>query len=179
VDERRRVQLSKRMSYLLRHHPEDGGVGPDERGFVPIDALAEAVGATRQQILEVAERDPKGRFEISEDGEMIRAAYGHSFDLEQPGELCEPPATLYHGTPRRSVDSILREGLRPMGRQMVHLSATVEDARTVGLRRDEHPIVLAIDAAGAAEAGVCFYHAGEVYLADRIPPEFINVAKEL
>ncbi|MGM0494549.1 MAG: RNA 2'-phosphotransferase, partial [Armatimonadota bacterium] len=54
-----------------------------------------------------------------------------------------------------------------------HLSATVEDARNVGLRRDEHPVVLAIDAAAAAEAHVCFYHAGEVYLAERVPPEFI------
>lgn len=154
-------------------------MAPDSRGFVSLESLAGACGAASEQVHEVVERDPKGRFEISEDGEMIRAAYGHSFDLEQPGVPCEPPATLYHGTPRRSVDAILREGLRPMGRQMVHLSATVEDARNVGLRRDEHPVVLAIDAAAAAEADVCFYHAGEVYLAERVPPEFISIAREL
>jgi putative RNA 2'-phosphotransferase len=162
------------MSYFLRHHPEDGGLDPDTHGFVCIGALAEACDVERPQVLEVVDRDSKGRFEVSEDGERIRAVYGHSYDLKAPGERCEPPETLYHGTPRRSVDAILREGLRPMNRQMVHLSATVQDAREVGRRRDRTPAVLEIDASGASDAGVQFRRAGEVYLARRIPPEFIR-----
>lgn len=168
-----RVRLSKRMSYVLRHHPEDSGHVPDMGGFLPIEALAEAVGATPDQVAEVVEHDPKGRFEVS--GGMIRAVYGHSFEVEEPGEACAPPERLYHGTPRRSVDAILREGLKPMTRQMVHLSATVEDAREVGRRRNHNPVVLVIEAARAADAGVCFRRAGAVYLTHHVPPEFIGV----
>ncbi len=175
MDRNTRVRLSKRMSYLLRHHPEDGGLEPDALGFVSLEALADALSVDRETVLAVVERDPRGRFEVV--GETIRAVYGHSFEVANPGEPCEPPPVLYHGTPRRSVDAILREGLRPMGRQMVHLSRTVEDAREVGRRRDAKPVVLAIDAAGATEAGILFRRAGEVYLCERIPPEFINVAE--
>lgn len=171
-----RVRLSKRMSYILRHHPEDGGMTPDARGFVPLDALEDAVGATREQVLEVVERDPKGRFEV--EAGMIRAVYGHSFEVEEPGEPCEPPEALYHGTARRSVDAIMREGLRPMSRQMVHLSATVQDAREVGRRRDPKPVVLTIDTARAGESGISFRRAGEVYLCAGVPPQCIGVLEE-
>ena len=176
MDRNARVRLSKRMSYLLRHRPEDGGMEPDGHGFVPLEALAKAVDAGREQVLEVVERDPKGRFEV--EGGMIRAAYGHSYDVADSGEVCEPPEVLYHGTPRRSVDAIMREGLRPMGRQMVHLSATVAEAREVGRRRDAKPVVLVIDAAGASAAGLTFRRAGRVYVAPRIPPGFIDVNEE-
>lgn len=171
-----RVRLSKRISYLLRHHPEDGGLDPDPHGRVPLEALAEALRATREQVLEVVERDEKGRFEVA--GEMIRAVYGHSFAIEETGEPCAPPQVLYHGTPRRSVDVILREGLRPMARQMVHLTATVAEAREVGLRRDAKPVVLAVDAAGAAASGIEFRRAGEVYLCPGVPPEFLSIHGE-
>lgn len=35
-----------------------------------------------------------------------------------------------------------------MNRQLVHLSGTVADARDVGARHSDHPVVLAIDASG-------------------------------
>lgn len=44
MNRRRRVKLSKRISYLLRHHPEAGGLEPDAAGFVPLDELVGAVG---------------------------------------------------------------------------------------------------------------------------------------
>lgn len=172
MDERRRVRLSKRMSYFLRHHPEDAGLAPDERGFVPLADLACAVGADQGTVPEVVARDPQGRFEI--DGGSIRATYGHSIEVREIGRPVEPPEVLYHGTPRRRVETILREGLRPMGRQMVHLSETAEQARRVGRRRDPKPAVLRIGARRAARAGVQFRRAGSVYLAGHIPPEFIE-----
>ncbi len=171
-----RVRLSKRMSYFLRHHPEDAGLEPDAHGFVRLEGLAEAVGAKRSEVEEVAARDEKGRYEIA--GEMIRATYGHSIPVEPPDEVCEPPEVLYHGTPRRSVQAILREGLRPMGRRMVHLSGSVPQAREVGRRRDSRPVVLIVDAKAAAEGGIRFWRAGEVYLCAGVPPEFIAILKE-
>ncbi len=172
IESSRRVKLSKRMSYLLRHHPEAEQLAPDERGFVPLGALADALDVRIEELLEVAGRDPRGRFEIM--GEMIRAAYGHSYPVDEAGKICDPPPVLYHGTPRDKVETILREGLKAMGRQMVHMSATAEDARNVGRRRDPEPVVLRVDAAGASEAGICFRRAGRVYLAEHIPPQFLQ-----
>ncbi|MGC9319148.1 MAG: RNA 2'-phosphotransferase [Armatimonadota bacterium] len=172
MDQRRRVRLSKRMSYFLRHHPEDGGLTPDARGFVPLAGLVGAVGADEEMVREVVACDAQGRFEIA--GDRIRATYGHSIEVNQVGQAVEPPDVLYHGTPRRRVKDILRDGLRPMGRQMVHLSETVAQARRVGRRRDPKPAILRIDARRAAEAGVQFRRAGSVYVARQVPPEFIR-----
>ncbi|MFO7948290.1 MAG: RNA 2'-phosphotransferase [Armatimonadota bacterium] len=178
LSENRRTRISKAMSYLLRHHPEKGDLQPDPEGYVPLDDLVEALhslgrDATAGDVREVVQQDPKGRYEIR--GDMIRATYGHSFDIAESGEECVPPDTLYHGTPRRSVEAIMQEGLRPMQRQWVHLSATVEEARKVGQRRDSKPAILAIDAYSAHEDGITFRRAGSVYLSPHIPPEYIEV----
>jgi len=43
---------------------------------------------------------------------------------------------LFHGTSASNLSSILREGIKPMGRTMVHLTASVRDAIEVALRKD-------------------------------------------
>ncbi len=70
-----------------------------------------------------------------------------------------PPAVLYHGTARRFLPSIMEEGLRPMSRQYVHLSADTDMARQVGSRHDRRdpPAILRVDAAAAHADGVAFY----------------------
>ncbi len=178
LSEKRRTRISKAMSYLLRHHPEKGDLQPDPEGYVPVDDLVEALRTlgrevSGQDVREVVQQDPKGRYEIR--GAMIRATYGHSFDITESGEECVPPDTLYHGTPRRSVEAIMQAGLRPMQRQWVHLSATVEEARKVGQRRDSQPAILAIDAQTAHEDGINFRKAGSVYLSPEIPPQYIEI----
>lgn len=62
-----------------------------------------------------------------------------------------PPAVLYHGTASATVPVILREGLRPMSRQDVHLSAEQETAVRAGARHGR-PVVLEVGAAGLAAA---------------------------
>jgi putative RNA 2'-phosphotransferase len=71
------------------------------------------------------------------------------------------------------------EGLKPMQRQYVHLSAEEATARTVALRRTRHPVILRIDAFQAHQHGIKFYYGNDmVWLADNIPPEFIHFATE-
>lgn len=175
-----RTNISKTMSYLLRHHPEKGGLVPDQDGYVPVDELVEALRSlgnpvSAEEIREVVKRDPRGRYEL--DGQIIRATYGHSYDIAKSGQECVPPETLYHGTPRRNVDTIMREGLRPMQRQWVHLSRTIEEAKQIGRRRDSKPAILAVDAQAAHEDGVTFREAGSVYLAERIAPEYLDTVQ--
>jgi len=61
--------------------------------------------------------DPKGRFERDEraDETVIRAAYGHSVDVDMDATDGAVPDTLYHGTAPRNLDAILSEGLQTNG----------------------------------------------------------------
>jgi len=170
--------LSKHLSYLLRHHPEDAELVLDEKGFVDLDAVFNSLEntkyswASREDIEELIEHGEKKRFEIV-DGK-IRALYGHSIDVEIK-QREKPPTELYHGTSPDSLNSILDEGLKPMGRQYVHLSISISEAIEVGKRHHSDPVILAIDSRRAWKDGIDFYKRGDVYLSERIPPEYINV----
>lgn len=83
---------------------------------------------------------------------------------------------LYHGTVDRFLEAILREGLTPQNRHHVHMSPTFETATAVGPRRGK-PVILEIDAAAMATAGHTFFVSGNgVWLADHVPPAFLQVA---
>lgn len=176
-DDRRR-RLSKFVSGLLRHFPDDYDLAVDARGWADTDRLVEIVDqrydwADRRGIEAVVAVDPKGRFEI--DGKRIRAAYGHSIDITLEDTAGPIPDVLYHGTAPATVDAILAEGLRPMNRQLVHLSGTVADARAVGARHADDPVVLVVDAAGMLADGHRITERGtSVYATDYVPPDYIH-----
>ncbi|WP_058304563.1 RNA 2'-phosphotransferase [Gorillibacterium timonense] len=176
------TSLSKMMTKLLRHAPEEFGVVLDpEDGSCPLTTLLDAIqaqpkwaGIQQEDIEQVVRNSDKQRFEI-EDG-RIKARYGHSHDKVRytPGE---PPAILYHGTNKKALPSIRREGLSPMSRQYVHLSEGTHFATLAGSRRGEL-VILQVDAFRAKQAGATFYYAGnEVWLADQVPPECCLVWK--
>jgi len=178
VNGSRRRQLSKFVSGALRHFPDDAGLELDEAGWTSFDSLAAAVErkydwADRRTLAAVVETDPKGRFERSRD--RIRAAYGHSVDVDLESGDDPVPDTLYHGTAPRNVESILAEGLKPMNRQQVHLSDSVADAVEVGSRHASDPVVLEIDAAAMAADGHDITKRGEAtYTTDRVPPQYLT-----
>lgn len=175
------TNLSKEISYALRHAPWEYELEMDAKGFVRIHQLLLAVNENKKYERDVADADlrfvvgrsAKKRFEIV--GDKIRAVYGHSFPMKINYEAEKPPAVLYHGTARKLLNSIMSEGLKPMNRQYVHLSADVEAAARVGRRRDSNPVVLKIDSERAAENDIIFYHANQnVWLCDFIPIEYIS-----
>jgi putative RNA 2'-phosphotransferase len=105
----------------------------------------------------------------------IRALYGHSTPQKLLKEPAAPPAILFHGTAPKTVALIRKEGLRPMGRQYVHLSADIPTATQVGRRKAKDPVILPIRAAEAHEAGMRFYRGNDlVWLADAVAPAFIE-----
>jgi putative RNA 2'-phosphotransferase len=122
----------------------------------------------------------KQRHELGEG--RIRALYGHSTEERIVKEPATPPEVLFHGTAPRNVPVILRDGLKPMTRQYVHLAIDVDTAKQVGHRktrgRDEAPVILRIRAAQAHAAGTPFYRGNDaVWLAEAVPPEFIEVLR--
>ena len=184
ADTRRLIKLSKFLSLILRHQPERFALAIDGEGWASLSEVMEVLKglpnfrwATRADVLAVVEEgtaDSKHRFEVQ--GDRIRARYGHSFAQPIRYEPCSPPPVLYHGTSRKALAAIRRDGLRPMERQYVHLSPDPETAAHVGARHDDPPVILAVRAAEAYAAGVEFYRADEaVYLAKHVPAEFLDV----
>jgi putative RNA 2'-phosphotransferase len=168
------IRLSKRLSKHLRHSPEAIGLRLDAAGWVDIDDLLTALGrgTTRAQLVEVVERNDKKRFAI--EGNRIRASQGHSVEVDLDLPVSEPPPVLYHGTVARVLPDVHRDGLRPMNRHDVHLSATVETARRVGARRGK-PVVLVVDTAAMRADGHEFrVSANGVWLANAVPPEYLS-----
>ena len=169
-----RVKLSKRLSYHLRHAPDEIGLQLEPGGWVAVDALLAALGITREQLDEVVATNPKQRFAFDESGARIRANQGHSVDVDLQLARVEPPAVLYHGTGANAVDAIRREGLRKMSRHHVHLSADEETARKVGARHGR-PVVLTVDAAAMRRDGAVFFRSENgVWLVDEVAPRYLK-----
>lgn len=187
----RRRRLSKYLSGALRHFPEDAGIELDDAGWTGFEGLVAAAQrqydwADAEAVEAVITTDPKGRFERkavrseartanASDGERVRAAYGHSVDVDLESVETPVPDTLYHGTAPRNLDSIFAEGLKPVNRQQVHLSGTIEAARDVGSRHAEVPVILEVDAAAMLVDGHEITKRGkEVYTTDHVPPAYLD-----
>lgn len=177
MDERRLVRVSKYLAKHLRHQPERIGIELDAHGWVDVDALLSAAGShgfpiSRAELERVVTDNDKRRYVI--DGDRIRASQGHSVPVDLDLPAVEPPPILYHGTVSRNLEAIREEGLRPMGRHHVHLSADRETATRVGARRGK-PVVLVVDAAAMRRAGHEFrVSANGVWLVDHVPPDFVR-----
>lgn len=172
--------LSKFLSLILRHAPGKVGLRLDAEGWVPLAELLAAVRAQRgwesvdeARVRAVVDSSDKQRFEI--EGDRIRARYGHSVAERVTYPAVEPPEVLYHGTSRRALSAIRRDGLKAMRRQYVHLSTTPDQALAVGRRHDPAPILLTIRAHAAWQAGATFHQPEpRLFLADAIPAEFVE-----
>ena len=136
------TKLSKEISYALRHAPWEYELELDSEGFVPVDQLLNAINEgekygrpiTKSDLEYTIENSDKKRHEIH--GEKIRALYGHSTPMRISKETIIPPDQLFHGTTHKALETIMNDGLKPMGRQYVHLSVDTDTAFQVGKRRD-------------------------------------------
>jgi putative RNA 2'-phosphotransferase len=170
------VRVSKRLSYVLRHHPESVGLTLDAAGWADVDELLAAVRLTRAELDHVVATNDKRRFTFDDTGTRIRASQGHSRQVELGYRPQRPPDVLFHGTVERFLAAILSEGLRPGRRHAVHLSPDVATARIVGARRGR-PVVLRVDAAAMAADGRQFTRSDNgVWLVDAVPPRYLAVA---
>ncbi len=181
MNSKRHTELSRALSRVLRHAPEEYGLTLDADGWVACDDLIAAFKARHAKwstlelddLAHVVENGSKKRHEIK-DG-YIRAMYGHSVETTVALTPTAPPPVLYHGTSPKALTPIRTQGLQPMGRQRVHLSLTRDIAIEVGRRKAKTPVILEVDAAAASAGGVVFYLGNDdIWLADRVPAEFIR-----
>ncbi|WP_374966120.1 RNA 2'-phosphotransferase [Lysinibacillus sp. RS5] len=174
-------ELSKEVSYALRHAPWEYELEIDDEGWVSLEQLRDAFLATSKwsklevnDFIDMVSMAEKKRHEIH--GNKIRALYGHSNSiLKIVKEERVPPNVLYHGTAKRFLEKIKIEGLLPQARQYVHLSVDMETAILVGKRRDHDPRILKIKAKEAYDQGVKFYYGNDnVWLVDSIDAKYIE-----
>ena len=125
---------------------------------------------------QIVAEDEKGRYAFDSTGTKIRANQGHSIpgvviEMEAP----EPPKFLYHGTATRFLDTIMKDGLKPMSRQFVHISPDYATAVKVGSRHGK-PVVLKVRAKDFVADGNELYRSSNgVWQAKEVPPEYLTV----
>ncbi len=175
------TSLSRFISLILRHKPDTVGLSLDRQGYVSIDALIEAINSKSNFFIDVSmldfivRTDNKKRYSYSSDGTMIRANQGHSVNVDLGLKECTPPRVLYHGTGKKYLESILREGLKSKSRIHVHLSSDKDTAVDVGKRHGK-PVVLKVEAGLMYSKGYKFYLSENgVWLCDSVPVEYISV----
>ncbi len=172
--------ISKYLSYILRHKPDIIGLVLDENGWANIDELivkTKEFELTEELIFKIVQENDKQRFMIQNN--KIRANQGHSINIDLNLKPMLPLDILYHGTASKHVDAIMREGIKSMRRQYVHLSNDIETATKVGSRHGE-PIILKIDTMQMYKDGYEFYlSANGVWLTKTVPTKYIKCCSTL
>eukprot|EP00288_Rhodomonas_lens_P015594 CAMPEP_0177713800 /NCGR_PEP_ID=MMETSP0484_2-20121128/13129_1 /TAXON_ID=354590 /ORGANISM="Rhodomonas lens, Strain RHODO" /LENGTH=265 /DNA_ID=CAMNT_0019225707 /DNA_START=33 /DNA_END=830 /DNA_ORIENTATION=- len=168
------IQLSKGMSWLLRHGALKAGVPMEKDGSVSMQDLL-AGGRlngkyTAEDVLLVIKHNDKQRFELigSAPNFRVRARQGHSQEVGSfvdtaalMTQITEAPPVCVHGTYLRFWDAIKATGLNRMTRQHIHFTDLAEregQDKISGFRGDAE-ILIYVDAAKAMQEGCIFFRA--------------------
>jgi len=175
-----RIKNSIRMSYLLRHNPED--LKMDKEGWVLVSDLLEKLRISKADLDFIVENNNKKRFGYNEDQTKIRANQGHSSKLGVKIDFNEVkfPGIYYHGTSFLNKNSILKHGLRPGNRSYVHLSKDIETAINVGGRKGDTVIVFEVNGNQMKRDGYKIYESlNGVILVEEVPPKYLKIHENL
>jgi putative RNA 2'-phosphotransferase len=173
------IKISRKLSYILRHHPDEIGLQLDEQGWGSVAYILSKLKIageplSMEMLQEVVANNDKKRFAFNADYSMIRANQGHSVEVELGYVAQEPPALLFHGTASKSLQSIKGQGLVKGSRHHVHLSTDEATAKKVGQRHGS-PVILKVKAKAMHEAGHAFFLSENgVWLTDLVPIQFIH-----
>jgi len=168
-------RISKFLSLILRHKPEEAGICLDENGWTNVAILLQKLKISKADLDYVVKNNDKKRFAYNADQSEIRASQGHSLDVDLKLVAKIPPKQLFHGSAEKNVDSILKHGLEKRNRQHVHLSFNRETATSVGQRHGT-PVIFKIDSLKMQTDGYAFYQSENgVWLTDFVPVEYISL----
>lgn len=167
---------SIRLSYLLRHNPQQCSLTLDKEGWCSVDQLVQNTDYTVDELRNIVNTDGKMRYSLNTvNGQLfIRANQGHSTDVKLSFKTQIPPVVLYHGTTESAYQSIMKQGLLPGSRHHVHLSHDLNTATLVAGRR-KGTIILTIDTRAMVNNGIKFYISDNgVWLVDQVPSQYIG-----
>ena len=170
------TDLSRFLTYILAHRPDEFGLVPDSIGFITMKELLRAIheepgwGYVRDgHIREVLIGKDRALFAWEED--RIRAVEKRwHLDLQTPSE--NTPKILFVAIRRKAHVHVMEKGL--FSERLLVLSPDRDMALRIGRRRDQKPILLEVMTGPAQQQGVPFHSFGDLYLAKEIPAEFIS-----
>lgn len=186
VTKKNEQEFSKFLSFILRHKPEEIGLTLEDNGWVNVSELLNAINhpnsskwsLSLDMLKQIVANDNKQRYSFNKSKTKIKANQGHSIKglKIEFTEVTNIPEYLYHGTSTENSKKIIESGvLKPMSRQMVHLSKDVETATNVGKRHGKH-VIFKVEAKRAQQSGIKFYLSDNgVYLVESISTDYIKL----
>lgn len=171
------IKKSKKLSFLLRHHPEKFKITLDKKGYASIVDITRNTDLTENDISLIVSGNNKQRFSYNEERTMIKANQGHSIEIQHDFKIVNPQGvTLFHGTAEANLTSIFKNGLNKMDRHHVHLTHDPEIARQTG-NRHGRGVVLVIDVKAMVRDKIIFYLSeNNIWLTDYVPAKYITKA---
>jgi len=172
------ADVSRTLSWLLRHGALESKLPMDAAGWAEVDAVCAALKIDAATLATVVQGNDKQR--LQREGTRIRACQGHSRAgvpvteeaLEGSWAVDADAALLWHGTRLVHLPSIAATGLVPGDRTHVHLAPSVDSV--VG-KRSEVDVLLRVDAAALRSAGLAVYASPNgVRLVRTVPPGCIT-----
>lgn len=168
------VQLSKKLSYHLRHDPT---VTPDAQGWVSLNRIKDR--RIHHHLDEIVESSDKKRFELDKENKKIRARQGHSIPTVKEEGLLTPVtadkdgkfngyAYGVHSTFSKTIPLIKASGgISRRGRNHVHMMlANLDDIKNLnkdevipGMRKGATAFI-AVNLREAEKEGCSFYLSG-------------------
>ena len=107
----------------------------------------------------------------------VRATYGHTIPLDLKLDNEDIPPELFYPVSPEETEDILRDGISPTDRNMVHLSLSFRDAVRAGSVRMDDPEILVIDTGVCIEMGADIGRAARtVFLCKHVPSDAIDIA---
>jgi 2'-phosphotransferase len=190
------TNVSKTLSYALRHGVINLGLKMDDEGYVRIDDLLthpelhDLRGVNLNQIREIVDMNDKKRFALKNDLDVtyIRANQGHSQDVGSQindqlhlTKIVTPYETCVHGTNHKALSSIMKDGLSPMGRKHVHFAkGDADDKDVISGMRQSSSVKIYIDMKSAMADGLEFYESdnGVILCPQTVSPSyFLKIEK--
>lgn len=163
------VQLSKKLSYVLRHKAVNMGFNIDEAGYILLDEILNHIqfkNCTFNQIKNIVDNCDKQRFSLIKrnDKYYIRANQGHTIRTISDDNLLtkitnprQIPICI-HGTYNKYLPSILRNGLSRMSRNHIHFACgETYDKNVISGMRTSCEIKIYINTERAMNDNISFY----------------------
>ena len=178
-----RDSIARKLALVLRHAPEKFDLEMDINGWIDTrDIIRQFKYANNRRhhwlrphhLRAISETDPKGRYEVR--GNMIRATYGHTVEIELDLPTSDIPDSLYYPCDPKEAGNLLEVGIKPGDRAHVHLSANMRAAAEAGRVHRADPTIIEVDTARMVATGETIWHAGvTVYLTENVPGEYLSI----
>lgn len=187
--EKNNIKISRKLSTILRHTAIKRKLYIDNSGWISIDDIFTKCDEFKQvsveDILYIVNNNDKKRFSIEDRNNKlyIKANQGHSIkkvkdkfllkEIKSPDYIRE----IVHGTYKKNIDLIKKNGLCRMARNHIHFAKKKETQ--YGIRKNAQ-VFIYVDVNNAMKDGIKFYESeNEVILSPGIGKDGIIPSKYL